>query len=186
MRKQSNGVPAVFLDRDGVLNEDLGYVAKPEDLRLLPGVAQGLKELKQLGYKLIVITNQSGVARGYFTESDVENFHKHMNRELLKAGSVAIDGFYVCPHHSQGTIPQYTMACQCRKPGPVLVEQAVKDFEIDVGTSFFIGDKKSDIECGKQAGVKTILVLGKYEQNAGADYTVRNFDEAVATMRKRN
>ncbi|MGE0171138.1 MAG: D-glycero-alpha-D-manno-heptose-1,7-bisphosphate 7-phosphatase [Oligoflexales bacterium] len=179
MRRQSSGVPTIFLDRDGVLNEDKGYVVKPEDLRLLPGVVEGLKTLKNLGYRLVVITNQSGIARGYFSEREVEEFHEHMNRHLQQAGSVPIDAFYICPHHPKGTIPQYSSICECRKPGTGLVELALDEYAIDTSKSFFIGDKESDILCGKQMGLRTIHVVGRYEQNAQADYTVANFAEAV-------
>ena len=140
----------VFLDRDGTLNVDNGYTYKPEDFQLLPFVADSLSKLKAAGFLLIVITNQSGIGRGYYTMDDVDKFHGLMQEELQK-DNVMIDYFYICPH----TIEE---KCNCRKPSPYLLFKAFDDFNIDPQASFLIGDKNSDIQAGQLAGVKSFLI----------------------------
>ena len=141
---------AVFLDRDGTLNVDNGYTYKPEDFQLLPFVADSLSKLKAAGFLLIVITNQSGIGRGYYTMDDVDKFHGLMQEELQK-DNIMIDHFYICPH----TIEE---KCNCRKPSPYLLFKAFDDFNIDPQASFLIGDKNSDIQAGQLAGVKSFLI----------------------------
>lgn len=150
---------AVFLDRDGTLNEDSGYLNKPELVKLFPGTGEALSLLKnELHFKLIVISNQSGIARGLLTYNDVELVNQKVN-ELLESFNVTIDAFYYCPFH-----PDYNTEeeCSCRKPSPELVFLAAEEYEIDLTNSFFIGDNKSDIECGNNAGLKTIWVKTGY------------------------
>ena len=153
--------PAVFLDRDGTLIREVGYLRRPEQVELLPHTIQALHQLQDCGYRLIVVTNQSGVARGYFTEADVQAVHRHLTTLLLKAG-IQIDAFYYCPHHPEGTIASYRRQCRCRKPSPGMIEQALREFAIDLSHSAVIGDKASDILLGKQMGLTTILVLTGY------------------------
>lgn len=153
---------AVFLDRDGTINEDTGYLGDPAIVKLFPGAAKALAELKsKLNLKLIVISNQSGIARGLITEQMVNEVNDKIN-ELLSAENAEIDKFYFCPYH-----PDYSTKeeCECRKPSPKLVFEAVKDFQIDLSKSYFVGDTVADIECGFNAGLKTILVKTGY----GAD-----------------
>ena len=145
---------AVFLDRDGTLNEDPGYIGNPDDVKLLPGTGKSLFDLKNSGYILIVISNQSGIARGLISEQDVTKVNNRLN-ELLSNFSVQIDAFYFCPAHPDFSSEE---ECKCRKPSPELVLLASKDFNIDLSKSFFIGDSFSDILCGINAGLKTILV----------------------------
>ena len=147
----------VFLDRDGTLNEEVNYLHKTEDMKLLPGVPQALKKLKDAGYKLIVVTNQAGVARGYYTEDDVKNLHQYMNQVLQKDGAW-IDAFYYCPHHPVHGIGIYKKECNCRKPGTGMFEMAEKDFPVDKAASYMIGDKLLDTEAGQRFGVASILV----------------------------
>ena len=147
----------VFLDRDGTLNEEVNYLHKPEDMKLLPGVPQALKKLKDAGYKLIVVTNQAGVARGYYTEEDVKILHQYMNQLLEKEGA-EIDAFYYCPHHPVHGIGAYKKVCNCRKPGTGMFEMAEKDFPVDRAASYMIGDKLLDTEAGQKFGVTSILV----------------------------
>ncbi len=146
--------PAAFLDRDGVLIEDTGYAFKVEDIHILPGVAQTLKTLQDRGYRLIVISNQAGVARGYFTEDDVRAFHKELARRIEAASGARIDAFYYCPHHPEGKVPEYSKDCDCRKPGIAMIERAQEDFAIDMRHSFFVGDRSSDIDCAIKANLR--------------------------------
>ena len=145
---------AVFLDRDGTLNKDPGYIGNPDDVKLLPGTGKGLFNLKKSGYLLVVISNQSGIARGLISETDVINVNIRIN-ELLNEFNVQIDAFYFCPAHPDFSSEE---ECKCRKPSPELVFLAVKEHNIDISQSFFIGDSVSDIMCGFNAGLKTILV----------------------------
>ena len=126
-------------------------------MKLLPGVPQALKKLKDAGYKLIVVTNQAGVARGYYTEEDVKILHQYMNQLLEKEGA-EIDAFYYCPHHPVHGIGAYKKVCNCRKPGTGMFEMAEKDFPVDRAASYMIGDKLLDTEAGQKFGVTSILV----------------------------
>lgn len=150
---------AVFLDRDGTIIEDTGYVHECDKVRLLPGVGEAIRRLNERGFRVIVISNQAGVARGFFTEDDVRAVNRLVLEELGKGGAL-IDGIYYCPHHVDGVVPEYKRACDCRKPGTAMIEQAVDDFGIDLANSYFIGDRPSDIEAGRRAGCKTILLTG--------------------------
>ena len=142
---------AVFLDRDGVINVDKEYLYKPEDFEFINGAPEAIRLMNKLGYKVVVVSNQSGVARGFFTVDDVVKLHKHIDRELKKYEAY-IDAYYFCPHH-----PDFGSECDCRKPKTGLIEQAVRDFNIDLAKSWMIGDKASDVECAENAGVKPIL-----------------------------
>ncbi len=150
---------AIFLDRDGVLNVDLGYTYKPKDLRLVSGAIEGLRELRTLGYKLVVVTNQSGVARGFFSLADVEDFHQELLLQIRhELPGFSFDATMICPHHPDGKIPEFAIQCECRKPRIKLVTDAARDLDIDLGQSWLIGDKDSDIECAINAGMKGIQV----------------------------
>jgi D-glycero-D-manno-heptose 1,7-bisphosphate phosphatase len=141
---------AAFLDRDGVLIEDTQYPGDPKTIRFLPGIGPAVKTLSRKGYKVIVISNQSGVARGYFPEENVRKINEKINKKIAKEGA-HIDAFYYCPHHPDEN-------CQCRKPKTGMLEQAKKDFDIDYKKSWMIGDAIKDVECGENAGCKTILL----------------------------
>ena len=149
----------VFLDRDGTLNEDPGYLGNPNLLNLYPETGRALSLLKnELNFKLIVISNQSGIARGLITKEKVDAVNAKLN-ELLQNDNVQIDAFYYCPYH-----PDFSSKedCSCRKPSPKLVLQSAKDFNIELSKSYFIGDAVTDIECGFNANLKTILVKTGY------------------------
>lgn len=150
---------AVFLDRDGTLNEDPGYLGDPEKVKLYPDTGKALSLLKNdLNLNLIVISNQSGIGRGLITKEDVESVNRKIN-ELLEPFSVEIDAFYCCPFHPDfNTLEE----CSCRKPSPEMVFKAAEDFDVDLQCSYLIGDAVSDIECGMNSGVKTILVKTGY------------------------
>ncbi len=147
---------AVFLDRDGVLNEDRGYVYKAADLQILPGVPEALKELKRRGFLLVVISNQSGVARGKFGVADVEAFHDHLRTELVRLGAPPLDDVFYCPHGPDD-------GCPCRKPRTGMIDDAVKRLGIDLARSFLVGDKFDDVTCAVNAGIKGIQVVTKKE-----------------------
>ena len=148
---------AIFLDRDGTIIADKGFVHKGEDLELLPGAAQAIKMAKEAGFLVVVITNQSGVARGYFSEEDVKTLNHHLNRILAREGA-RVDAFYYCPHHPEATVKAYRQVCSCRKPQPGLLLLAAKELGIDLSRSWMIGDSPRDVEAGKQAGCRTILL----------------------------
>lgn len=152
---------AVFLDRDGTINEEVGYVNHFSRFRFIKGVFKGLKLINRLGLLTIVITNQGGVARGFFDEKFLKRLHTRMLNSIKKAGA-KIDKIYYCPHNPNGSVKKYAIRCNCRKPATGLVEKAVKDFNISLENSYYIGDQKRDIEFGKRLGLITILVKTGY------------------------
>lgn len=148
---------AVFLDKDGTLIEDVPYNVNPDFIRLTEGAAEGLRLLHAAGYELIVITNQSGVARGYFEEAALQGVEQRL-RELMAEAGAPLAGFYYCPHLPEGSVKQYATDCDCRKPAPGLIQGAARELGLDLGQSWFIGDILNDIEAGHRAGCKTILI----------------------------
>ncbi len=148
---------AIFLDKDGTLIDDVPYNVDPARIVLAPGSREGLRLLHQMGYPLIVITNQSGVARGYFSESALSAVEQRL-RELLAEISVPLAGFYYCPHHPGGVVPNYAIECDCRKPQPGLLTTAARELGICLSQSWFVGDILNDVEAGRAAGCRTILI----------------------------
>jgi D-glycero-D-manno-heptose 1,7-bisphosphate phosphatase len=148
---------AVFLDRDGTVNEEVGYMTDLSKLRLIPGAGAAIRKLNDTGFTIVLVTNQSGVARGYFPESLVHEAHEKLDA-MLKAEGARIDAVYYCPHHPTAGNSHYTRDCDCRKPRTGLIERAVRDLDIDVSRSYMVGDKWSDIELGHRAGVRAVLV----------------------------
>lgn len=149
----------LFLDRDGILNEDVAYLHGIYDLRWVPHIVDALLYAKHLGYEFIVVTNQSGVARGYFTVDDVEFLHNYMRDYLEKAG-IPILHMYYCPHLPEGTVAEYAVECNCRKPKSGMIFQAMADYDIDREKSFLIGDSQRDIACARGAGIRGYLYNG--------------------------
>jgi D-glycero-D-manno-heptose 1,7-bisphosphate phosphatase len=149
--------PAAFLDRDGVINVDHGYTFRPADLRFTPTAVEGIRLLNQAGYPVLVITNQSGVARGLYGIAEVQAFHAHMNATLNHAGA-HIDAFYYCPYHPDGTIAEFAIQHEDRKPGPGMIRRAMLDWGVTPEGSFLIGDKPSDAEAAAAAGIRSKLV----------------------------
>ncbi|MCK4377371.1 MAG: D-glycero-beta-D-manno-heptose 1,7-bisphosphate 7-phosphatase [Actinomycetia bacterium] len=150
---------AVFLDRDGVITKEPPYYAhRIDQLELIPKSANAIRLLNKSGFKVIVISNQSGVARGYYQEKDIQIYNNEMKRQL-KEKDAYIDAIYYCPHYLEAMIKKYRIDCDCRKPKPGMLRQAEKDLNLNLKFSFLIGDKMSDIEAGYRAGCKTILVL---------------------------
>lgn len=152
---------AVFVDRDGVISEEVGYLADVEHVRLIPRSAEAVKVINQSALKIIAITNQSGVARGYFSEEMLGHVHRKMEQLLSDQGAL-LDGIYYCPHHPEGTVEAYRIECDCRKPSAGLLIQAAEEHAIDLSSSYLVGDKRTDIECAHRAGAKGILVLTGY------------------------
>lgn len=150
---------ALFLDRDGVLNKDIGYAFLPEQVQWVEGLFSALKAAQAAGYKLFVVTNQSGVARGLFTEEQVKKLHLWMGSELKKQG-VTIEEFLYCPHHATEGQGAYAVDCECRKPKPGMLLDVMARHEIDMQKSFMIGDKDRDIEAAKAAGIQGHLYKG--------------------------
>src|SRR5919199_3538380 len=148
--------PAVFLDRDGTINVEVNYLHQPADLDLIPGVPQAIARLNAAGLPVFVVTNQAGIARGYYTVADMRVLHEHLNA-LLGGYGAHIDAFYYCPHH-----PEFTGLCVCRKPAPGMVLAAAADHDLDLSRSWLIGDAAGDMGAGYAAGCRTILVRTGY------------------------
>lgn len=161
---------AVFLDRDGVINIDHGYVSKIDDFKFIEGSIEAMQILKGKGYLLVVVTNQSGIARGYYSEEDFHNLTEWMDWSLADKG-IDLDGIYYCPHHADKGIGNYKVECDCRKPNSGMFESAIADLAIDPNMSFLVGDKLSDIKAGIKAGLK-----GNYLVNSGNDNYVENIE----------
>ena len=153
--------PALFLDRDGVIVEEAEYLADPAALRPLPGAAEAIAEINREGIPVVVVTNQSGVARGYFPESRVAEIHAQLDR-LLAGQGVRITRYYHCPHHPTEGQPPHRVDCPCRKPRPGMLLQAARDLCLDLRKSYLVGDKLSDLQAGAAAGCRTILVRTGY------------------------
>lgn len=152
---------AVFLDRDGTLIDEVGHIRSPDQVSLTPGCPEALKILARLGYRLIVVSNQAGIAKGYFTHEDMNAINARMATLLVEKGA-KVDDILYCPHHPTEGNPPYRKACRCRKPSPGMLEEAAHRHGLDLASSYMIGDKLIDIEAGFRAGCKTILVLTGY------------------------
>lgn len=153
--------PAVFLDRDGTINVEKEYLYRIEDFEFILGAPEAIKMLKAAGYLVVVVTNQSGVARGYYSLEEVERLHVHIQCELKKHNT-CVDAFYVCSHHPTEGIGEYKKDCGCRKPKPGMLRNAADDLGIDFGRSWIVGDKLSDLRAGFKVGVKSLLVTTGY------------------------
>lgn len=173
--------PAVFLDRDGVLTKERGYVVSMEDLYVFPYAEVCVRKIHEKGYYAIVVTNQSGVARGLFSEEEL----LRMNSYVLQ--QTGVDAVYYCPHHPEGKIEKYRKICQCRKPGIGMIQKACSEFDIDMKNSYMVGDRAVDIIVGQNAGVKTILLESGYgtkrlEEKVTPDYVYWDLREAVERL----
>jgi D-glycero-D-manno-heptose 1,7-bisphosphate phosphatase len=155
------GRRAIIMDRDGTVCEEVGYVNHVDRVRLLPNSSAAIRSANEAGFQTVVVTNQAGVARGYFAESLVDEVHDRV-RELLAQDGARLDGIYYCPHHPEVGPPAYRKACTCRKPLPGMLERARDEMGIDLATSYMIGDTIKDLEAGHRAGTTTVLVLTGY------------------------
>ena len=153
--------PAVFLDRDGTMIEDVGYLDTFDRVEFYPWTVDTIRALNRAGLAVVVVTNQSGVARGLFTEALVEDTHRHIQAHL-EAGGARVDAYYYCPHHPNGTVAAFARHCACRKPGCGMIEQASADLGLDPARSFVVGDKWLDVGAGHAAGARSILVRTGY------------------------
>jgi D-glycero-D-manno-heptose 1,7-bisphosphate phosphatase len=149
---------AIFLDRDGTLNEDVGYPDNPGQIKIFPSSFEALGKINASGFLAVIITNQSGIGRGYLTEADLEEIHQEMKADFAERG-VHVDGIYFCPHCELSSNPRYRKDCDCRKPKPGLALRAAKELGIDLATSYFIGDKVEDVLFGLNIGARSVLVL---------------------------
>jgi len=148
---------AVFMDRDGTLNVEKNYVYRVEDFEWIRGAVDAIRQLKQYGFKVFVVTNQAGVAYGYYSEDDVQHLHQYMQNTLVEVGT-GIDAFYYCPYHQDAAVAAYRRASDCRKPATGMFDQAIRDWRVDPEHSFVVGDRNSDIEAGRRLGMTTLLV----------------------------
>lgn len=157
-QSKSAGRPVVFLDRDGTLNMEVSYIRQMSQLVLLPSAIQAVRALNQADIAAVVVTNQSGVARGFYPESHVQAVNKHLV-DMLAEGGANLDGVYYCPHHKEGRVPEYAIACSCRKPSTGLLERAFKELkDIDKSNAYMVGDQSTDIDLARNAGIKAVLV----------------------------
>ncbi len=173
--------PAVFLDRDGVLTEEKGYVVSIENLSIFSYAAECVKTIHQKGYYAIVITNQSGVARGLFSEKNLWEMNDYLMQQI------GLDAVYYCPHHPEGTVMKYRKKCHCRKPQTGMLRAAQAKFDIDMQKSYMVGDRASDIMAGKNAGIKTILLESGYgtarlEKEIKPDYILQDLRDVITIL----
>jgi D-glycero-D-manno-heptose 1,7-bisphosphate phosphatase len=152
---------AVFIDRDGTISEEIGYVNHPSRYRVFPYAAEAIKLLNGAGWLAILVTNQAGVARGYFAEEMIEQVHNLLRQELERGGA-RLDAIYYCPHHPSVGVPPYRLDCDCRKPKPGLIERARRDFDLDLTESWMVGDRYGDVELARNAGLHSAFVLSGY------------------------
>lgn len=179
---------AVFLDRDGTINEEKNFISTPEELSLIPGAAAAIRRLNDTGTAACVISNQSGIARGFLTEADLVLIHEALADQLQRSGGAHLDRIYYCPHHPTAGIAPYNISCGCRKPGTAMLEQGARELGIDLSRSFVVGDRIVDVQAGHAVGATAILVLTGYgttsveecrEQGVTPDATVPSLAEAV-------
>lgn len=176
---------AVFLDRDDTLIKDPGYISRPEQVQFFDEVPKSLARLRDMGYKLVVISNQSGIARGYFTEEDLAQVHLRLEQVLLENG-VKLDAIYFSPYLPDAAVEKYRRDTDCRKPKPGMLLRAAKELDINLRSSWMIGDSMRDIEAGQRAGCKTILLDRKFQDSkclfegqSWPDYVIRDMTGAV-------
>ncbi|MDU4092920.1 MAG: D-glycero-beta-D-manno-heptose 1,7-bisphosphate 7-phosphatase [Pantoea sp.] len=182
-------VPAIFLDRDGTVNVDHGYVHEIDDFQFIDGVIEAMQELKKMGYALVLVTNQSGIARGMFSEDQFMQLTEWMDWSLADR-EVDLDGIYYCPHHPEAAVESYRQQCDCRKPQPGMLLSAMKELNIDMAASYMVGDKIDDVQAGKAAGVGTTVLVrsGKPVTADGenvADWVIDSLAELPKRIKQR-
>jgi D-glycero-D-manno-heptose 1,7-bisphosphate phosphatase len=183
----SNSKRAVFIDKDGTLIVDVPFNVDPSRIHLMPDSIDGLRSLQRMGYELIIVSNQSGVAMAYFQEKDLKIVEEKLRR-LLEAEGISIHGFYYCPHHPQGRLGEYAIKCNCRKPADGMLRKAAGEHGIDLSESWMIGDILDDIEAGNRAGCRSILIDNsnetewKWNESRIPFAMVKNIDEAASLI----
>ena len=170
-----SGTPGVFVDRDGTLIRDVGYLRRREELEILPRVPEAIRALHEHGLKVVVVTNQSAIARGFLKEDELREIHRELERQFAGSGAF-LDGIYYCPHHPTEGIAPYRLSCECRKPGAALVERAARELGLDSTRSYVVGDQMGDMGLARRIGAKGILIqknkAGSGEQKAKGDFPV--------------
>jgi histidinol-phosphate phosphatase family protein len=182
----------VFLDRDGTLIEEVGYLDRPERVELYPWSVDAIRALNRAGVRVITVSNQSGIARGFFDEATVDRVHARI-ADVLGAGGATIDAYYYCPHHPDGKIPEYARVCECRKPAAGLIDRAAREFGVDPSHSFIVGDRWLDVALARAVGASGVLVRTGYGQveetrppaGLAADAVVNNLVEAASWILER-
>lgn len=183
--------PALFLDRDGTINEEVDFLTNPDHLHLLPGVTDALRDAIKAGFKIFIITNQSGIARGLLSEERLKQIHASLLHQL-ESEHVTIDGIYYCPHHPDFGEPPYRKECNCRKPKPGMIEDAARAFDLDLSRSYVIGDRMIDIQTGNNIGIPSLLVLTGYgkeewdlckKNHATISYVAKDLPDAIRYIR---
>ncbi|WP_279052196.1 D-glycero-beta-D-manno-heptose 1,7-bisphosphate 7-phosphatase [Cedecea davisae] len=185
----AQSVPAIFLDRDGTINVDHGYVYEVDRFEFIDGVIEAMLELKEMGFALVLVTNQSGIARGMFTEADFENLTEWMDWSLADRG-VDLDGIYYCPHHPEGEVEEFRQVCDCRKPQPGMLISARDFLNIDMAASYMVGDKIEDMQAANAAlvGTKVLVRSGKPVTEAGeaaADLVINSLADLPKAIKQR-
>jgi D-glycero-D-manno-heptose 1,7-bisphosphate phosphatase len=181
-----SGRPAVFLDRDGTLSEERGYIDRLELLEIFPWTSDAIRLLNRAGFVVVVITNQSAIGRGIIDLPFLQTVHDAFDRHLARSGA-RVDRYYFCPHHPDARLPEYRMVCRCRKPEPGMIEQATTELGLDPSRSFMVGDRLIDVACGHAAGVRSVLVRSGHSAHSGEappglsepDAILNNLMEAV-------
>lgn len=185
----AQSVPAIFLDRDGTINVDHGYVYEVDRFEFIDGVIEAMRELKEMGFALVLVTNQSGIARGMFSEADFENLTEWMDWSLADRG-VDLDGIYYCPHHPEGEVEAFRQVCDCRKPQPGMLISARDFLNIDMAASYMVGDKIEDMQAANAAlvGTKVLVRSGKPVTEAGeaaADLVINSLADLPKAIKQR-
>ena len=168
-------IRAIFFDRDGVLNEEVGYLWEVERFKWIDGAREAIKFCNECGFVTVVVTNQSGIARGMYTSREVENLHAFMQRSLSEVGA-HIDAFYYCPHHPEGSVAEFSIVCDCRKPKPGLIQKACSELDIDPAQSILFGDSKRDLDAAQAAGLRAgIFFTGENNLCDAVKLSVKKF-----------
>jgi D-glycero-D-manno-heptose 1,7-bisphosphate phosphatase len=181
-----SGRPAVFLDRDGTLSEERGFIDRLELIEIFPWTSDAIRLLNRAGFAVAVVTNQSAIGRGIIDLPFLQTVHDTFDRHLARSGA-RVDRYYFCPHHPDAPLPEFRVACRCRKPGPGMIEQATAELGLDLSRSFMVGDRLIDVACGHAAGVRSVLVRSGHSAHTGQappglskpDAILNNLMEAV-------
>jgi D-glycero-D-manno-heptose 1,7-bisphosphate phosphatase len=172
---------AVFLDRDGTINLDTNYLSSPDQLRLIAGSAQAIARLNRAGLPVVVVTNQSGLARGFYSHGDLQAVHDELDR-LLASHGASIDAYYHCPHHPEGVVEHLAVECDCRKPGPGMLVQAAQDLGLQLEGSFMVGDRPGDMECALSQGLFAVRVNSGPDQSDGEQTPHHRADDLAGAV----